>query len=426
MAKEVKQWITVNGHHVPIFEGESKADAVKRAVNKQGETKKTSEKKAPARKQLEKVPKHVTGKNLSELHKNLEEQGLGMESVDAEDIKRYNDMNGEKVSLYDAYGNEYRGTFNKYSDGGMEVVNIKKEWHNRKPTDTYSTGVKEKDEVAKEKQITENKKQADERNGIPTRSQEEINSGKYDKYKQGMAYKNAKTVQVNGKTYKVWGDTNYKGTFAEDENGNVLPIHGSGYLTKELSQRKAIANKFGEPTFRKTGKTEKSRANETPKIDNEKLWDIAERYNTSIPVSGNWNDETSHEQKAIAKEFGISLGQAKKVMIDKLGYPEKLEEGDHWATESKQAPKQNKIKKILGKGTSEKEGKKSTEPKQQVKSKKFPLSKSDKNAEWKITKAYDRASLTDLALDAGLESSYIRSLPTDELRAKLLAMWKKG
>lgn len=33
--REVKQWITVNGKHVPIYEGESKADAIKRATDKQ-------------------------------------------------------------------------------------------------------------------------------------------------------------------------------------------------------------------------------------------------------------------------------------------------------------------------------------------------------------------------------------------------------
>ena len=32
--RKVKQWITVNGVHVPIFEGESKSDAVKRAIDK--------------------------------------------------------------------------------------------------------------------------------------------------------------------------------------------------------------------------------------------------------------------------------------------------------------------------------------------------------------------------------------------------------
>ena len=89
---------------------------------------------------------------------------------------------------------------------------------------------------------------------IPKRSQEAIDSGKYNKYKQDRSYENAKTVQVNGREYKVWGDTNYKGTFAEDIQGNVLLISGSGYLTNELSQRKAIANIFGESTFRKGSK----------------------------------------------------------------------------------------------------------------------------------------------------------------------------
>jgi len=35
MAREVKQWITVNGVHVPIFEGQSKEEAVKQAISRQ-------------------------------------------------------------------------------------------------------------------------------------------------------------------------------------------------------------------------------------------------------------------------------------------------------------------------------------------------------------------------------------------------------
>lgn len=35
--KEIKQWITINGQHVPIFEGESKQDAVNRAIAKNNE-----------------------------------------------------------------------------------------------------------------------------------------------------------------------------------------------------------------------------------------------------------------------------------------------------------------------------------------------------------------------------------------------------
>lgn len=30
MAREVKQWITVNGHHVPIYEGETKEEVIKK------------------------------------------------------------------------------------------------------------------------------------------------------------------------------------------------------------------------------------------------------------------------------------------------------------------------------------------------------------------------------------------------------------
>lgn len=41
--KEIRDWITVNGQHVPIFEGESKEDAVSRAVAKHNEDKKNAD-----------------------------------------------------------------------------------------------------------------------------------------------------------------------------------------------------------------------------------------------------------------------------------------------------------------------------------------------------------------------------------------------
>lgn len=41
--RKVKQWITVNGVHVPIFEGESKADAIKRSIEKQKSNVKANE-----------------------------------------------------------------------------------------------------------------------------------------------------------------------------------------------------------------------------------------------------------------------------------------------------------------------------------------------------------------------------------------------
>lgn len=52
------------------------------------------------------------------------------------------------------------------------------------------------------------------------------------------------------------------------------------------------------------------------------LWDIADRYNRSEPVSGDWDDETLHEMNAIAEALNISTGSAKALMIHELGFGE--------------------------------------------------------------------------------------------------------
>lgn len=57
-------------------------------------------------------------------------------------------------------------------------------------------------------------------------------------------------------------------------------------------------------------------------VNLDKLWEIADRYNTSKPVSGNWDTETEHQLNATAKELGISKQEAKQLMIDELGFPE--------------------------------------------------------------------------------------------------------
>lgn len=54
----------------------------------------------------------------------------------------------------------------------------------------------------------------------------------------------------------------------------------------------------------------------------EDLYDIADRYNTSSPVSGNLSTEIEHEQQAIADAFNISLEAAKAAMIKILGFKE--------------------------------------------------------------------------------------------------------
>lgn len=56
---------------------------------------------------------------------------------------------------------------------------------------------------------------------------------------------------VEGKIYKVWSDFIARVTFAEDEKGNKKTIRENGYISNDLSVRKAITLRFGHETFRK-------------------------------------------------------------------------------------------------------------------------------------------------------------------------------
>ena len=62
---------------------------------------------------------------------------------------------------------------------------------------------------------------------------------------------NLRETSVAGKIYKVWSDFIARGTFAEDENGVVKQISFSGYISSDLTVRKAIACMYGLSTFRK-------------------------------------------------------------------------------------------------------------------------------------------------------------------------------
>lgn len=57
---------------------------------------------------------------------------------------------------------------------------------------------------------------------------------------------------VAGKSFTVYSDIILRGTFAtNDQTGEVKQIKSSGYLSNELSIRKAIAQAFKLDTFRK-------------------------------------------------------------------------------------------------------------------------------------------------------------------------------
>lgn len=61
-----------------------------------------------------------------------------------------------------------------------------------------------------------------------------------------------KTTTVQGITFEVWADFIKRGEFAKNtETGEVKQIKWSGYLSNDLSIRKAIAFSFGFDSFRK-------------------------------------------------------------------------------------------------------------------------------------------------------------------------------
>lgn len=56
---------------------------------------------------------------------------------------------------------------------------------------------------------------------------------------------------VAGKTYKVWSDFIDRATYAENEEGEIKRIHGSGYIHNDLTVRKAISYAFQTGTFKR-------------------------------------------------------------------------------------------------------------------------------------------------------------------------------
>ena len=61
-----------------------------------------------------------------------------------------------------------------------------------------------------------------------------------------------RTTTVNKQEFAFWADFIRRGTMAKNvATGETKQISSSGYVHKDLTVRKAIASKFGLPTFRK-------------------------------------------------------------------------------------------------------------------------------------------------------------------------------
>jgi len=89
MSKEVKQWITVNGQHIPIMEGQTKAEAVKKAISKQvnDDADKKEKQIAANKKEADKLNgKKSDDITAEQFNKEAKRQGI---DISAEDIEEY-------------------------------------------------------------------------------------------------------------------------------------------------------------------------------------------------------------------------------------------------------------------------------------------------------------------------------------------------
>ena len=69
--------------------------------------------------------------------------------------------------------------------------------------------------------------------------------------KYSYEHANECTTTVQGETFTVWDNYLYRGTFAQNEAGEVRQIKSNGYISNDLNVRKAIAAAFNIKSFRK-------------------------------------------------------------------------------------------------------------------------------------------------------------------------------
>ena len=104
-------------------------------------------------------------------------------------------------------------------------------------------------------------------------------------------------TMVNGMKFKVWNDTT-RATFAESEDGRVEKIHDCGYITADLTIRKAIAMVYGLPTFRKNAVKTAKAVEETPITESkEQEVEIAEQTETETETTTVETSEQTEETK---------------------------------------------------------------------------------------------------------------------------------
>lgn len=111
-------------------------------------------------------------------------------------------------------------------------------------------------------------------------------------------------------------DTREVDHWVSTDDGRHLPIDKDGNIIFG-SSKKSTSKSGSNKTKSKSSSSDKPKKKA---IDEDKMYEIADRYNSSEPVSGDWNTELDHEIATIQKEFGLSKSEAKDAMKKYLGF----------------------------------------------------------------------------------------------------------
>ena len=261
--REPKGWITVNGVHVPIFEGESKADAAKNYLNKR--------KSEPAK------------KTNREHFEDAKREGRIPKDSEYEDFIDYSPMTEEKAKR-------------AVERGTKEDIKNEQAAEEKKQTKAQKTIAANED--LKEKQIARNKAEKEEAN-------------KQSAFRENTAQSRNALRQEIIKAKKE--ELPYPRTpqMLKDKREKIAA------LESKLEKMESDAKKGT------TGGSAGNKQKEISKSGMNKLQEIAERYTTSSPVSGNWDTEAIHMRDTIVKEMKVTPFQATQLMKNKLGFSDK-------------------------------------------------------------------------------------------------------
>ena len=289
--REIERWITVNGARVPIFKGQSAADAVKAHVDKVGEKKETETSKTISNKtenqrreddlkrQLETLKGKEFNKDarvgIDDLRARLDEHRRfegAMEDMD-ERLKELKKKEAQ-ITKTDAFNPQARKTL-KDLRARIDEINQMNRNDAHEPT-SYKNDKTSKiisdNEAMKEKQIAANKAQAEKASGKATASTRELSKNYAELYVKTMKGKgkDGKSVTVEfqrGADYYMRklnkldpADPLYKKTEQYLAHMGYTKVNGRWQYNEKQAQahvketEKLVAKQFGLSKY-ETGKT---------------------------------------------------------------------------------------------------------------------------------------------------------------------------